>query len=102
MNWDFAKLIKHLRRCVVTALLAYSDEGDSSAGLQERQGGRKKCGHERTVTEILVWIDLTEMYSEAGLIASLVSGFDFPLVFTSLLLSLSCISSSPTGGRVQT
>lgn len=48
MNWDFAKLIKHLRRRVVTTLLAYSDEADSNAGSQpwvageeEREGGRR-------------------------------------------------------------
>jgi len=34
MNWDFAKLIKPLRRRVVTTLLAYSDEADISAGSQ--------------------------------------------------------------------
>lgn len=65
MNWDFAKLIKHLRRRVVTTLLAYSDEADSNAGSQpwvageEGREGGEKCGHEHTVTEILVWIDLT-------------------------------------------
>lgn len=32
---------------------------DLSPGLQEREGGREKCGHECAVTEILVWIDLT-------------------------------------------
>lgn len=63
----------------------------------KREGGREKCGHQHTVTAILVWIDLTQIYSEAGLIAPLVSGFDFPVVFTSLPLSLSCISSSLAG-----
>lgn len=110
MNWDFEKLIKHLRRRVVTALCAYSDEADSEAGSQpglgreggrerkgNEEGGREKCGHQHTVTAILVWIDLTQIYSEAGLIAPLVSGFDFPVVFTSLPLRLSCISSSVAG-----
>lgn len=48
MNWDFAKLIKHLRRRVVATLLAYSDEADSGAGSQPwvagergREGGRE-------------------------------------------------------------
>lgn len=44
MNWDFAKLIKHLRRRLVTALCAYSDEADSEAGSQPglgREGGRE-------------------------------------------------------------
>lgn len=41
MSWDFAKLIKHLRRHVVTALLAYSDEADSSAGSQPWVVGEK-------------------------------------------------------------
>lgn len=65
MNWDFAKLIKHLRRRVVTALCAYSDGADSEAGSQpelgregeregNEEGGREKCGHQHTVTAILV------------------------------------------------
>lgn len=49
------------------------------------------------MTAILVWIDLTPIYSEAGLIAPFVSGFDFPVAFTSLSPSLSCISSSLAG-----
>lgn len=45
MNWDFAKLIKHLRRCVVTAVSSYSDEADSEAGSQPglgREGGGER------------------------------------------------------------
>lgn len=39
------------------------------------------------------------MYSGAGLIASLVSGFDSPVPCTSLLLSLPCISGSRSASR---